>query len=352
MWKRSLKNHLHSNWNGRNFGALYLNDPDIHMALGVSEELHQQIKNGQEQVMKTYTSLIVGKPIEIHDDPELQKLFDEKQILVKEQQALDNDPKYQKELREFWEEESKKFGRPIKILLPDLYPNAPRALKEGFKKSNDFNGKVMDWKTNAQHEALQKILPPEVKQKIYELLLANMSEYPIVSPNMFEVLNLTDAQRKQMATIKKEHEVEFEKNIEKFVNDQILLANMVLDEVALQEPKDKEAANESAFWEAMTAVQEKMQTEDAEYKRIYGEMQSQGQSFATQYKLKLFDVLTNEQWHRLVDLIDNPPEHAQAFRKRLQLNSEKPGGRGMPDDKPWKVSEAIPQEYRQKRNDR
>jgi hypothetical protein len=68
--------------------------------------------------------------------------------------------------------------------------------------------------------------------------------------------------------------------------------------------------------------------------------------------VKLFDVLTDEQWVRLQDLIDNPPEHAKALRERLRDYNEQAAQTWQPSATPWMTGEAIPESYRQERNAR
>jgi uncharacterized membrane protein YcgQ (UPF0703/DUF1980 family) len=173
-----------------------------------------------------------------------------------------------------------------------------------------------------EYNAVNDLLPLEMKQKMNESMLANMSVLPIISLQMFEALNLTDAQKQQMEKIKKEFEPEFEKNLEDLIKGQTILANKALDEFIGQ----KLDGNVEGFGERMAAVLKKLLADDQEYKKIYTEIQSQGQSFATRFKEKIFDVLTDEQWTRLLDLIDNPPEYAKVFGTALkrQLETSEP----------------------------
>jgi len=178
-------------------------------------------------------------------------------------------------------------------------------------------------------DAFDNTLTAEQKQKIMESLLANMGEIPIVSPGMFEVLNLTNAQKQQMERIKKELEPEFEKNLE---------------------------TNLGYLAKGHTIIMQKGNN-DTEAKKIYEEIQSQGKAFSEKFRIKLFDVLTDEQWARLQRLIDDPPEHAKVLRKKLKelsdedKKAEKPGD-WAPGPNSWKPGDPIPERYRQERNTR
>jgi len=65
-------------------------------------------------------------------------------------------------------------------------------------------------------------------------------------------------------------------------------------------------------------IRKRLLAEDPEFRRISDAMQSKSKEFAERFKIEMFDVLTDEQWSRLQELIAHPPEHALAFRKALR----------------------------------
>jgi hypothetical protein len=89
-------------------------------------------------------------------------------------------------------------------------------------------------------------------------------------------------------------------------------------------------------------------------------MQANGRAFAAQFKIQMFDVLTDEQWFRLQELIDNPPEHALLFRRHLRGQSdesEEPeeatvADEWVPGPNSWRPGDALFEEYRIERNTR
>ncbi|MCL2710480.1 MAG: hypothetical protein FWE95_06340 [Planctomycetaceae bacterium] len=184
-------------------------------------------------------------------------------------------------------------------------------------------------------DAFDEFLTPEQLRTMQEAQLANIGKLPFFSPNMFEALNLTDAQREQMEQIKQELQPELE----------ALLENWVDGIMASLNEEYSEFEEES-----------------------YEELLSRGRAFATQFKIAMFDVLTVEQWIRLQNLIDNPPEHALAFRKVLREllgvsdeeseNEEsaavgiEAGGMWIPGPNAWRPGDAIPEAYRIERNTR
>jgi len=172
----------------------------------------------------------------------------------------------------------------------------------------------------------------------------------LVSPQTFEVFNLTDAQKQQMKTIQKELEPAFEEFLEKLADGTAIFASKMFDEMQRQGRPD----DVSAAWQQ--AIQRKLM-EDPVNKKIYDELMSQNREFSTLFKTKMFDVLTDEQWVRLQKLIDNPPEHAVLFRKHLkkqQGESEdtKKTEMWIPGPGAWQPGQGIPEGYRIERNRR
>jgi Spy/CpxP family protein refolding chaperone len=205
--------------------------------------------------------------------------------------------------------------------------------------------------------AFDGTLTPEQRQTMNEAFLASMSELPVVLPDMFEALDLTDAQKQQMEEIKKELDAEFEKTLDDFVAYQMVLRDMLIDEHGKQELETIEAYSEGIdhekwsravqnFREKTEATMKKM-ADTPEYKKIQDALQSKTKAFSTRFKTKMFDVLTDAQWHRLQELVDNPPEHAKALLKKLKEQRGEAGKAGawQPGPGTWQPGDPIPVEY-------
>ena len=299
--KTSTKGFFRTFWNGRNADFATLNalfDPDVRTAWGISDE---QNERAIDHIMK------------YQENPELNKLEEE----LARSGALDRE-------------------------------NIDKATE---KKIRDAAEKLSSWISNVAADAWDNVLTPEQKRKIHESQLASMAEMPIISPGMFDALDLTDTQKKQMAKIKKELEPEFEKTLDHFVNGDVALT------IKAWEERDKEGLEYSP--ELHQAIIKKLMAEDPETKKFYEETLSQSKAFAEKLKTRMFDVLTDEQWNRLQKLIDNPPEHALVFRKVMkeQSGEAEEGEKSektewQPGPNSWKPGDAIPEEYRQERNTR
>ena len=302
IMKSGFKETFRTLWEGQ--GATHytaftlLNDPIVRTAWGISDEQHRQIQAG----IQTSTNNAMK------ENPELAKL---------------------------WKEWRTIQGSGI------IY--AEEADEETMKKVQNIMEKMGPLMINASADGINSVLTPEQKQKIKESQLANMGEMPILSPNMFEALGLTDPQKQQMEKIKKEFDPEFKKILENYANGEFTLMTKMWDTL------EKEG---KGFTFEDTTMRKKLMDEDPEYKKLYDEIQSQGRLFATKFKIKMFDVLTDEQWTKLQKLIDDPPEYAKAFGKKLkELSGEnEQAGAWQPGPNSWKPGEAIPEEYRQQRN--
>jgi Spy/CpxP family protein refolding chaperone len=309
--KMGTKMAVRSFWdgNGANLMALGLvqQQPEVSAAFGISDEQVQQIQDVQKNL-----------GMNLQQNPEFQEIMKEMQGIIK----------------------------------PDD-PFMLNADEETQKKMQDIQGRVTSLTMNSMTDAIDNILTPEQKRKMDELQLASMSEMPIISPRMFDALDLTDEQKQKMEGIKKELQPEFENNLENLANGAITIQNKIFDEFEKQGGDMN--ADPKVLQEKMEAISKKLVEEDPELKKIQEEMASQGKLFATQFKMKMFDVLTDEQWARLQELTDNPPEYIKALRKKMQ---ERFGGKAeqtgpwQPNADSWKPGEAIPEEYRQKRKTR
>jgi Ni/Co efflux regulator RcnB len=92
-----------------------------------------------------------------------------------------------------------------------------------------------------------------------------------------------------------------------------------------------------------------------------------GRQLSDDLKIEMFDVLTDEQWDRFQNLVDNPPDYikkiiAQVSGKFVSAASapvaSKPSVDGAKSDAwqpgpgSWQPGDPIPEKYRQERNEK
>jgi len=270
-------------------------------------------------------------------------------------------------------------------------------------------------------DAFDEFLTPEQLRTIQESQLANIGELPVFSPSIFEALDLTDAQREQMEQIKRELEPDFEATLDSWVDGFIAtqkrveeewgkgrspsvadvslhdssgnmrefdgkpvapgevimtfhgengeLAQYVIDQKVLEENLDEIIKSQEASRPSQDDIRKRLFAEDPVFRRISEEMQSKSKEFAERFKIEMFDVLTDEQWARLQELIAHPPEHALAFRKALRemLNlgedegseskanaaaGTEAGGIWIPGPGAWRPGDAVPVRIQEQRESR
>ena len=239
----------------------------------------------------------------------------------------------------------------------------------------DIQGRIMALSMDFMSDAIGDVLTPEQQQLIGEAHLAAMGEMPIIAPGMFEVLGLTDDQRQHMEEIKNELEPEFERLVADYASGTMVVMRKLFEELDRDggldfniNPEDPDGMQERVMQEHIRAMQERMQAamrrlmdEDPEFRRVSEAMQSQGVEFTTQFRIRMFDVLTDEQWDRLQDLIDNPPESARILLRLMREQrgeggeseeaSEQPGV-WQPGPDSWRPGMPLPEQYRQQRQQR
>ena len=305
--KNNWKTDIRGYWNGQGADLMaftIMRNPDLRVAWNLSDEQYQALIDIEANIDNVR-----------QNDSEYQQLMEEIQTM---QAMIDPDDPFP-------------LNTDIEIINRWL----------------DIEERGGAWMTNYYSDSIRSILTPEQMRKIQETHLAIMDDFPIVSPFIFEALDLTDDQKQWMEEIRKELEPEFEMVLDDFVNGQLLLVNKGYDEL------EKLGVNDidSMMREMSTAMG--ILAEDPEFKRVRDEVESKGRQFATQFRTRLFDVLTDEQWYRLQELINNPPEHARAFRTGFGENKDEikeSDDVWIPGPGSWRPGDPIPEAYRQQRN--
>ena len=344
--KDSIKSSMRLNWNSRTSNLLtmsVLNDPDVRVAFGVSDEQYEQILDAQHPLKEPVMS-------RMQSSPEVQKVEETMKAIV---DKAPNPP-------------------------PTTGGYVPQMLGldgESLKKLLDLQKVRNSLMRVASAEACLGILTPEQERKINESLLVSMEALeigrPLVSPRMFEALDLTDAQKQQMKILEQEFEPELEKHLENIANARIKLGDKISATLQKQEGETLREKAESANKDLAI---------DPELKEILDDIQSRQKAFATQFMAEMGKrkILTNEQWARLQTLFDDPPEYAKVFGRVLRgehltktngssesgesssssgqkgndKREESRSGGWQPGPGSWRPGDAIPEQYRQERNSR
>jgi len=314
VMENSMRQGMLSNWENRtgpaSFGLLHA-DGNAE-ALGISEEQRQKI-------MDSMTKVTIND-----DDPDLKPILNEMRRMGTE--------------------------------MPGG-PFAENASEETQMKFFDLQMEMNNVIQKRRDKLINETLSPEQFRKIQEYQISTMANNPFVSPDMFEALDLSDEQKRQLADIKRELKPEYEKQADKLVEGQLFFHEKFQEEIGdkLDNVTDPEERNRIST-EASKKVMEKY----PEYAKGMGEFTEAGNVLANNLKFKMFDVLTDEQIERMKNLIDNPPEHVKKifenFRK-MAMKGNAPAaanasGEWRPGPDSWKPGDAIPAEYLKEREKR
>jgi len=314
MQRDGQRRMMNSMWNGESTNLIVvemLDQDDIREGLGVSQEQYQKIRD-----------MVRGPALE--DDPRIKSFQDERDQLMSE------------------------HGSPFA-------EDASKELKEKFL---EFHGRLLMTMQEILINTVNENLTPNQLKKINEFQIAAMSEFPIPFPSMFEALDLSDDQKKQLGNIRKEMEPEWEKFVDKLVDGQMKFQEKIEEALkgrleGITDPEERERVRKNIVDNVRKASPE-MQT-------MMNEMMASGKELADKLKIQMFDVLTDAQWARMVDLIDNPPEYVKKaiaqMRKQMgtddpQARSRQPGSGYVPAPGAWQPGQGIPEGYRIERNKR
>ena len=385
--KKMITEVLRQFWDGRGANLLTLaaanEDEAVRDAFGISKEQMELIDKRMNAAMEST------------EEPMFGSSFDQ---FMEEMGAFSDD------------------GEPNEEAIQRIQEEVMQRMQEHM---GDAYERMTSLMINAITDAMDDVLTPEQRQTINEATLANLAELPIVSPEVFEALNLTDAQREQMEWIKKELEPEFEETLEQWVDGALAMEKKIREEYGkalnslselspellihdfAERMREFDGEQMPAPGEVVIAairedgeviqyvvdakvhaeileeirvarrhpnfddIRKRLLAEDPEFKRIATEMQTLSRTFSTRFRMRMFDVLTDAQWMRLQELIDNPPEHALLLRKKMRelLNvgeevakeseaGSEAGTEWVPGPGSWQPGDPIPMQYRIERNTR
>ncbi|MCL2742740.1 MAG: hypothetical protein FWE67_02705 [Planctomycetaceae bacterium] len=300
--RRSSKTVLKSMWDGKGynlFAVQLLQEKEVRDSWGVSDDQYQNLQGATAKSMMSSENAAIMKEI-----MELQK---DKDFFT------DNgDPKKQER---FFELQSK--------MVSTLMDTAPLEI--------------------------DKNLSAEQKKKMQEFQLSTMGEFPIVSTSMFNALDLSEDQTKKMDAIKKELEPQFDKLMDDLIDSQMKLNEKVMaaaEKEGIKNPQD----NRKLFEDLIQRVSK----EDPEIQKLMQEFQSKNQLFITQFKFKVFDILTDEQLARLEKIVSNQPDYVKNWVQKMKKMMGQAGGGEASNAflNSWKPGEPIPAEYKKARENK
>ena len=247
---------------------------------------------------------------------------------------------------------------------PDFWENAPAETQQTYRELERQMMRLVEERSNEMRQerladAINENLTPEQINKFREYQISVMSESQFIFPIMFEALGLSNEQRIQLGDIKKEMGAEFDKYVGDAVDAQWQIFLKRMDELkkrtaGVTDVEEKMEITSDRTGEIMATVRK---SHPDLFRKLDATTES-GKKLADNLKIKMYDVLTDEQWARLQELVDNPPDYVRTIiaekRKAREKASEdvsKTGG-WVPGPNSWQPGQGIPEGYRQERNNR
>ena len=206
---------------------------------------------------------------------------------------------------------------------------------------------------NEVPKALEQIITPEQKRHLQEYMIAGMSEFPILSPEMFEALDLTDAQREQLQAIKQELEPELDAFALEMAEDHMYGEEMLYRAGEILE-NGGVLQDSEGFQEKRSQLMKTLEEADPEYRKREKATNDRGMDFSRRLKFRMFDVLTDEQMERMQRIVANPPEFLRKILEEARKEREESEKKDQwkPGPNSWKPGDPIPAEYLQQRQER
>ena len=313
MQRNSMRQMMNSFWEGDGSSMManaFLHQRDFRQGIGVSDEQWQRIMRAPSEVME--------------NNPRFQEI--------------------QTEMMEFMTQDGGPFG-----------PNGTEEMQNRYielqmQMQTELQGDMMERMQNAVNENLT----PDQIQKIQEAQISAMSTFPIVSPNMFEALGLSDAQKQQLDGIKREMAPEFERHVDKLVDMSMKMSEAMQDEMERINDIMRDTTDHEERMRLMENLHENIRRDNPDLQQAINEMMESGREFSDSLKFRMFDVLTDEQWERMIDLVDNPPDYVRAviaeMRRSMGADDSGSDGQWRPGPNSWQPGEGVPEEYRRQRN--
>lgn len=236
-----------------------------------------------------------------------------------------------------------------KTALPDD-PHFENANAEQLQAHSQALQKLVETNLSQMHEELKNVLTPEQMQIIHIRDLQLSAEQGLPTTSMYEALGLSDQQRSELDAVRKALEPEFEKLLQEdaaFTKELYQFAINDLMKKHNEKPFESPEEIDKYFEE-----NENKRLDDEMLKKIE-QMQKRGQDFTKRLKVKMLDVLTDEQIAQIEKLLKNPSSFVQKELQELRaarLEREK-SGQWKPGPDSWKPGDPLPEEYLQKRRE-
>ena len=230
-----------------------------------------------------------------------------------------------------------------------LFNNATEEQKKAYvaaaSKSYAFFDQVIE-------EEIQGILTPEQMEKVQLLKMQLLPEMGMPCVSMFEPLGLTDEQRKEMEAIKQEMLPEFDGLVDEAMSLRREFFQLMLEDV-VEINKTTPLTSESEIGKAMSKGANKVMA-DKKWQQKGLENSKKGQSFATRFRDRLMNVLTDEQLDKMQKIMDESPDFVKRMLQqgKQQRAAMEKSGQYVPGPDSWRPGDGVPADFKTERQEK
>ena len=226
--------------------------------------------------------------------------------------------------------------------IPDdrFFERASEEQKNAFREATMMTTRL--WLEGMQAE-IEETLSPEQMLQVRKLEMQLMPELGIPYPSMFDPLDLTDEQKKDMNKISDEMRGEFDHLLQESVK--IKAERLASVSQSLQ---GKPFSSHGEFWKSFQEEHRQFVPSEAMRKKSM-DLHEQGTKLMTLLRTRLMNVLTDEQLDRMQQIMDESPEFVKQvlaeFKKRREAQAKAPGYVPGPDS--WRPGDPVPAQFKE-----
>jgi hypothetical protein len=229
-------------------------------------------------------------------------------------------------------------------VLPDD-PNFERATEEQKDAYREALIARLSLFQNAMQTEIQETLTPKQMLQLRKLEMQMMSELGIPFPSMFDPLDLTEDQKKEMNKITDELKAEFDRLT---MEEATLKSERMVSMYGVL--KGKSFASQNEFQKAMSDVR-RQYVPSAAMRKKGVDLQERGTKFVTLLQTRLIDVLTDEQLDKMQKILNETPAGAKKlitmFKTERETAKKSPGYVPGPDS--WRPGDPVPAQFKEER---
>jgi hypothetical protein len=226
--------------------------------------------------------------------------------------------------------------------MPDDYL-FERATEEQKKTYREAMVAAITYSGAVTQRELQETLTPEQMFRVRTWEMQSMAELGLPHPAMFEILDLTDDQKKEMDKIAKEIKVEFDRLVIEFA-----ALHFKMESAGYQLLEGKSFVSREEFDKALREARISAGGKEIDRQRAF---EKPGVELMTLMRDRMMNVLTDAQLDRMQEILDATPEYLKRriAGSRTQREAAKKSPTYVPGPGAWRPGDPMPMQFQEER---